>query len=160
MQPWSERISMQGRRRTTVLLMDKDPFTREHLKKMLEARDFEILGQANNSDEAVHLCSRLRPDVAVLDTSREHPMIVSVSVAPRSDSVEAARRIAKVCPATRIIVIAPNSDVTHVGSGLAAGVSGFVLKTRVADSLADAIRAVTQGAIVLGAGITVPARAA
>jgi DNA-binding NarL/FixJ family response regulator len=126
---------------------------------MLEARGFEVVGEANNSVEAVRQCAALRPHVVVLDTSMERSRNLNVMLSARLNSVEATRRIMELFPATRVIMTTLHPDLAYVAESVNAGVNGYILKTKVAESLADTIRAVTQGAIVLGAGISGAARA-
>ena len=52
-----------------IVLADDHTMIRQGLKVILEAEGFDVPGEAGNGVEAIALCQRLRPDVAVLDIS-------------------------------------------------------------------------------------------
>ena len=50
-----------------ILLAEDEQIVREGIRALLEQAGFEVVGEASDGREAVHLAERLRPDVAVLD---------------------------------------------------------------------------------------------
>lgn len=139
--------------RTTVLLLERNAAQRERFKRMLESQGFEVVGSACSTNEAVHLATRLLPEVALLDFSVE-PQSTGLRISAEIDTIEAARRIIKLCPSTRVIVMDAQPDPAYIAKSMKAGISGYILKPRAAESLPCAIRAVIEGAIVLGAGVS------
>jgi DNA-binding NarL/FixJ family response regulator len=125
-----------------VLLADDHGIFRQGLRAFLEREGFDIVGEASDGREAIQLCERLQPEVAVLDVSM-----------PLLNGIDAAREIARRCPRTKAVLLTVHTEETIVLQSLRAGVSGFVLKQRSAEELVSAIREVCKGEIFLSVGI-------
>ena len=80
----------------------------------------------------------LRADVVVMDVSM-----------PGLNGIEATRRIADALPGTKVIALSMHADRRYVHAMLGAGASGYLLKDAEADDIADAIRTVAAGDVVL-----------
>lgn len=102
-----------------------------------------MVGEASDGREAVKLCAKFRPDVALLDVTM-----------PLLNGIDAAREISKANPATRLILLTMHTEDHLVLESLRAGVRGYVLKTRAADELIQAIRAVCKGEMYLTQSIS------
>jgi len=96
--------------------------------------DWQIVGQAGDGEEAVQLAEALRPQIAVLDVEM-----------PRVNGIEAARRIRRVSPDTRIVALSMYGDVHYRDRMFEAGASAYVLKNEAMDDLVAAIEAVLRG---------------
>ena len=120
---------------TTVLLADDHVLFREGLAVLVgQTTDWHIVGQASDGAEAVRLVEALRPQIAVLDVEM-----------PQMNGLEAARRIRRVSPATRIIALSMYGDVHYRDRMFEAGASGYVLKNEAMDDLVAAIETVLRG---------------
>jgi len=126
-----------------LILADDHAIVRDGLRSILEDEGFEIAGDASDGAEAVRLCKELRPDIALLDISM-----------PLLNGIDAAREILKASPGTRIILLTMHSDERSVLVSLRAGIHGYVLKSKAASSLMDAIDAVGKGEIYLSPGVS------
>ena len=96
--------------------------------------DVELVGAAENGEEAVRLCAEQRPDVVLMDL--EMPVL---------DGIEATRRIAERHPAVAVVVLTSFSDQQQILRALDAGAVGYLLKDAEPDELARAIRAAARG---------------
>ena len=96
--------------------------------------DVELVGAAENGEEAVRLCAEQRPDVVLMDL--EMPVL---------DGIEATRRIAEGHPAVAVVVLTSFSDQQQILRALDAGAVGYLLKDAEPDELARAIRAAARG---------------
>lgn len=121
--------------KSRVLLADDHTIVREGLAGLLSAQaDMEVVAQAGDGHEAVERAIATRPDVVVLDLNM-----------PRLDGLEAARRIRKALPATRILVLTMHDEEEYVLRLVRAGVHGYLVKDGAAAELVTAIRAVRKG---------------
>jgi NarL family two-component system response regulator LiaR len=96
--------------------------------------DLQLVGQAKNGLEALHLCREKRPDVILMDL-----------IMPEMDGIAATRAILAVHPEIKIIAITSFEEEELVQGVLAAGAISYLLKNVTSDELATAIRAASLG---------------
>ncbi|MEO3748710.1 response regulator transcription factor [Plantactinospora sp. B5E13] len=101
-----------------------------------------VVGQAADGEEAVALCRRLRPDVAVLDVRM-----------PRLDGVSATREIVTEGLADVLVLTTFDLD-EYVFGALRAGAAGFLLKDTDAEGLVEAVRTVARGEGFIAPAVT------
>jgi DNA-binding NarL/FixJ family response regulator len=122
-----------------VVLGDDHALVREGLRRSMEsATDLEVLGEGATGAEAVQLVKEFEPDVAVLDIRM-----------PEMDGIEAARQITAKAGETRVVMLTAYDDRHFVVEAVRAGARGYVLKTRDADHLIQAVRMVAAGNMVI-----------
>jgi two-component system response regulator NreC len=126
-----------------LLLADDHAIVRDGLKAILKDEGFDVVGEASDGREAIRLGQELGPDVAVLDISM-----------PMLNGIDAAREILKTSPETKIVLLTMYTEDRYVLGGLRAGISGYVLKSKAASSLVQAIDAVRKGELYLSPGIS------
>lgn len=120
---------------TTVLIADDQRVVREGLTMVLGLMpDVEIVGTANDGEQAIALVERLQPDVVLMDLRM-----------PRCDGVEATRRLTAAAVSTKVVVLTTYADDHSVIQALRAGASGFLTKDATSGQIADALRAATRG---------------
>ena len=122
-----------------VLIADDHGLMRAGVKALLDATDdIEVVGEAEDGDEAIQEVRRLAPDVVLMDVAM-----------PGLGGLEATLVIGKEHPEVKILVLTQYVDREYVSRFLKAGVSGYVLKKAAASELVAAIRAVQRGGLVL-----------
>jgi two-component system response regulator NreC len=126
-----------------VVLADDHQIVRQGVRALLERQGFEVVGEAEDGNEAVRLVTRLNPDVAVLDIAM-----------PSLNGIDAAREIRRVSPDTRTILLTMFSEDHRLVEALRAGVSGYLLKTRAVEDLERAIQEVCRGGVYLSRGLS------
>src|SRR3954469_15616340 len=111
-----------------ILLADDHALMLDGLARLLEG-EFEVVGTAIDGRSVVSEAERLRPDVVVLDVG-----------IPEMNGIEAARRISKVLPSTKIVFITQQLDPAYLHAAFNAGAKAYVAKQSAANELVAAIR--------------------
>jgi len=96
--------------------------------------DLEVVGRARDGDEALALCSRLRPDVLLTDIEM-----------PKRTGLELAAEVKQQMPATKVIILTTFARGGYLRRALESGASGYLLKDSPAEQLANAVRRVHAG---------------
>ena len=127
-----------------VLVVDDQQLVRDGFAAILAAEpDIEVVGRAADGLEALRLCRSTTPDVVLMDVRM-----------PNLDGVEATRRITESGASQRVLILTTFDLDQHVYDTLHAGASGFLLKDVAGGRLADAIRAVAAGEMLLDPKLT------
>lgn len=129
--------------RLSIILAEDHTIVLEGLRALLEKEGFDVVGVATDGRSAVDLARRFRPDIAILDIAM-----------PALNGIDGAREIARVSPDTRTIILTVHEEKQYVVEALRAGVSGYLLKTKAASDLVQAIKEVSRGAIYISPGLS------
>lgn len=122
-----------------VLIADDHAVIRSGLSQLVSAiDDVQLVGTAENGQEAIELCARSAPDVVLMDL--EMPLV---------DGIEATRQIKVTHPEIAVVVLTSFSDRDRILRALDAGAAGYLLKDVEPDDLARAIQAAAAGDVPL-----------
>ena len=127
-----------------ILIVDDQPVFRQGLAALLSLEnDFEVIGQAENGQDAIRLTEQLKPDVVLMDVQM-----------PICNGVEATRKISQDFPWVKILVLTTFDDDDYIWDSLQAGALGYLLKRTPAEQMAISIRSVYMGYSQLGPTIS------
>ncbi len=127
-----------------ILLADDHAVVRRGLEMVLGLeKDFQIVGDAANGEEAIAQARRLSPDLVLLDVKM-----------PRLDGIAAAREIRRNSPRTRILMLTGIEVGNEIVQALEAGADGYVLKEVSPEELIHAIRVIDAGEAYLQPAVT------
>jgi DNA-binding NarL/FixJ family response regulator len=117
----------------TVLIADDHPAVLDAVASYLQAHGIEVVGRAQDGEEAIELIERRVPQVAVVDVRM-----------PKIGGIEVARRL-RGRTATQLVLFSGYGDRALLLEALDAGVRGFVLKEAPLDDLVRAVNALVAG---------------
>jgi DNA-binding NarL/FixJ family response regulator len=121
-----------------VLVVDDHALFAEALMLTLGIEQrIEVVGSASSGLEAVSLAEALRPDVVLMDLHM-----------PSMDGIEATRRVRKVSPGSRVVIVTASRLREIAAAALAAGAERCLTKDTPALKLIDAILDIPQRATV------------
>lgn len=119
--------------RPRVLLADDHTLILDGYRKLLEEL-CEIVGVAEDGRTLLAMAQQLQPDIVTLDISM-----------PQLNGIDAARKLHKDLPRTKIIFVTMHADQAYVNEAFKAGASGYLLKRSAGSELVQAIQSVMNG---------------
>lgn len=112
-----------------VLIADDNVLFARMLETILEEDErFEVVGRAQDGEQAVELAESLHPDVVLMDITM-----------PRLDGLAATRRLRELGSPAHVVVLTESDFAGDIVRAERAGADGYVPKTRIAPRLRDAI---------------------
>lgn len=127
----------------TILIVDDQKTSQQFLKKSLETEeDFQIVGLANNGQEAIEKVGYFRPDIIIMDINM-----------PIMDGLSATRIITERYKSTKILMFSLYDDDESLSNAIEAGAKGYLLKNTPAEEIILAVRSAYQGYFQLGPGL-------
>jgi len=130
--------------RTRILIADDHDVVRSGLRVLHHSfRDFVVIGEASNGEEAVRLAAERTPDVVLMDISM-----------PVMDGIEATARIVERSPEARVVILSVHEGEEYLQRILKAGARGYVLKNAGRKEIAQAVRTALSGDRFFSPGIS------
>ncbi len=127
-----------------VLLADDQSLVRAGFRMILKGEpDIEVVGEADDGNEAVRQAAELSPDVVLMDIRM-----------PNLDGIEATRQICARDGGARVLVLTTFDLDEYVFESLRAGASAFLLKDAREQQLVAAIRVVAEGGALFAPSVT------
>jgi two-component system response regulator NreC len=127
-----------------ILLADDHTIVRQGLGRLLEEQsDLKVVGEAINGSVAVEQALELKPDVVIMDIAM-----------PRMNGIEAAKRIRKQLPGTKILILSMYAHEHYIQELLETGVSGYLLKDASGRDIVSAIHAAMKDETFLSPSIS------
>ncbi len=122
-----------------IIIVEDQTLVRGALATLLDLEDdITVVGQARDGAEALPLALDVAPDVIVTDIEM-----------PGLTGIELARRLRAAGGRARILIVTTFARPGYLKRAMEAGVTGYVLKDAPSDTLADAVRAVAGGQVVV-----------
>ena len=127
-------------KRPRLLLADDHPLVLAGLQSLLET-ECDVVGAVSDGRSLVEAASRLKPEVVVMDISL-----------PLLNGIDAARQVKKEQPEMKILFLTMHSNLAYLKDALAAGATGYLLKTSAREELLDAVQDVVRNRIHVTSG--------
>jgi len=100
-----------------VLIVDDAKFMRTLIRKALEDAGFEVVGEAENGDQAIEILKNTNPDVVTLDI-----------VMPDKSGLEVLREMLKIKPDLNVVVISAMGQTDVISEALRLGAKDYIIK--------------------------------
>ncbi len=143
--PGSTRLNAEPPRQTAppdpvrVLVVETQAVTRAGLRRLLESYpDLQVVGEAADGVQAVSETLELGPQVVLMDMQL-----------PAGQSMEALRQIKQLNLDTQVLMLSALDREDYLYETLRAGAGGYVLKDIAPDELAQAVRTVARGEVLV-----------
>jgi len=126
-----------------ISIIEDDSPTREILTEIITSSpDLELVSQYERCDAAIKTLPGEGPDVVLVDINL-----------PEINGVEAVRQLKPVMPKTQFLMLTVYEDAEHIFAALAAGATGYLLKSTRRGELLEAIRQIIAGGSPMSSGI-------
>lgn len=124
---------------TSILIADDHEVVRSGIRSYLEKiSDFQVVGEAASGEETLNLVSELIPDIVLLDL-----------IMPGMDGIETTRRIRRISPRTKVVVLTSYHEDAHIFPSLKAGAISYILKDMKMEKLVEVLHRAAQGEVTL-----------
>jgi DNA-binding NarL/FixJ family response regulator len=128
-----------GKSVRVLVVEDYEPFRRFVTSILQKQPELQIIGEALDGLETVQKAEELHPDLILLDIGL-----------PSLNGIEAARRIRKLSPESKILFVSQESSADVVQEALGLGARGYVVKTDAGSELLEGVNAVLRGERFVG----------
>jgi two-component system response regulator DesR len=122
-----------------LLLADDQSLIRSALVALLALEnDFEVVADVGRGDQVIPAAREHRPDVALLDIEM-----------PGIDGLAVAGTLTRQIPECKVIILTTFGRAGYLRRALESGARGFIVKDAPSEQLADAVRRVAAGELVV-----------
>ncbi len=136
--------SIDPEKKIRVLLAEDHTLVRQGFRRILEDDPrINVVGEASTGLTAIEQCSKLKPDVIVMDLSM-----------PDLGGLEATAEILKENPTTKVLILSMYSNDAYVRKAFELGAKGYILKNAIEVDLTRAVFALVEGDTYVSPGIS------
>lgn len=117
-----------------VLVADDHSLFRDGIVSLLEAADFDVVGQVGDGQAAVETALRLRPDLVLMDITM-----------PKMGGLEALRLIKEKLPETKVVMLTVSDSDDDLFVAVKSGAHGYLLKNLNASEFFEMLDGLRRG---------------
>ncbi len=133
------RLVQLSDERIRLCIVDDHSFIRDSLHTILDGQeDLQVVGVAEDGEQAVELCRSLNPDLILMDLEM-----------PNQDGIRATQIIKETWPDIRVLILSTFQDTERAKEIMRSGADGYLLKSIESRELAETIRLVYRGGTVI-----------
>jgi DNA-binding NarL/FixJ family response regulator len=126
-----------------LVVEDSEKYRKFICSALGERPELQIVGEVSDGLQAVRTAEELQPDLILLDIGL-----------PSMNGIEAARRIRKLSPKSKILFVSQESSADLVQEAITLGALGYLVKSDAGKELLTAVEAVVQGRQYLSSGLS------
>ncbi|MGG1938573.1 hybrid sensor histidine kinase/response regulator transcription factor [Paenibacillus polymyxa] len=133
------RLIQLSDERIRLCIVDDHSFIRDSLHTILDGQeDLQVVGVAEDGEQAVELCRSLNPDLILMDLEM-----------PNQDGIRATQIIKETWPDIGVLILSTFQDTERAKEIMRSGADGYLLKSIESRELAETIRLVYRGGTVI-----------
>jgi DNA-binding NarL/FixJ family response regulator len=125
-----------------ILLVDDHPLTRSALAGLLRQHGFEVVGEAEDGEQAIERAAELEPDLILLDLSM-----------PGLDGLSALPRLREAAPNCEVVVLTASGTEENLLGAIRGGAAGYLLKSEPPERIVGFLRGVANGEAALSGAV-------
>lgn len=118
---------------TKVLIVDDSGYMRQVIRKHLENKGYEIVGEAQDGLEAIQMYNDVKPDIVTMDISMK-----------KVGGIEATKKIKELDHDATIIIVSALGEARFIKEAIQAGAHDFIIKPfseeRLVSSISNAVK--------------------
>ncbi len=120
-----------------IMIVDDSKFTRKMLSDILTEKGHQIVGEAENAEEAVELYERLKPDLVTLD--------IIMPEIEGTDAISALKAMIRVNPKAKVVIVSAMGQQEVVEECIQAGAIDFIVKPLQPSNVAGVVESLLKG---------------
>lgn len=129
------KVTCKGFLVINILLVDDHDLVRTGIRKILDDESgLKVIDEVESGEAAIKFCKKTEPDIILMDIDM-----------PGIGGLEATKKICKICPDTKIVMLTAQSDEIYPAKVMKLGAAGFLTKGTPVREMVNAIRAVHCG---------------
>ena len=125
-----------------ILLVDDHPLTRSALAGLLRQHGFDVVGEAEDGEQAIARAAELSPELIVLDLSM-----------PGLDGLTALPKLREAAPECEVVVLTASETEENLLAAIRAGAAGYLLKSEPPERIVGFLRGVANGEAALSGAV-------
>ncbi|HMI29682.1 MAG TPA: response regulator transcription factor [Gaiellaceae bacterium] len=125
-----------------ILLVDDHPLTRSALSGLLTQNGFDVVGEAEDGEQAIVRAGELAPDLILLDLSM-----------PGLDGLSALPRLRHAAPNCEVVVLTASGTEENLLGAIRGGAAGYLLKSEPPERIVGFLRGVANGEAALSGAV-------
>src|SRR5262249_3418096 len=127
---------------TRVLIVDDHPLTRGALTALLTQHGFEVVGDAEDGEDAIEVARNLQPDLILLDLTM-----------PGMGGLEALPLLRDAVPGCEVVMLTASVAEENLLAAIRAGAAGYLLKTEPPERIVEFLRGAAEGEAALSGSV-------
>lgn len=112
-----------------ILIVDDSGYMRQVIRRHLEAKGFEVVGEATDGNEVVAMAQNLKPDLITMDLSMKN-----------LGGIEATKLVKKAVPEAKVIVVSALGESRFIKEAVSAGAHDFIIKPFTEERLISSVK--------------------
>jgi DNA-binding NarL/FixJ family response regulator len=125
-----------------ILLVDDHPLTRSALAGLLRQHGFDVVGEAEDGEQAIARAAELSPELILLDLSM-----------PGLDGLSALPQLREAAPNCEVVVLTASETEENLLAAIRAGAAGYLLKSEPPERIVGFLRGVANGEAALSGAV-------